>query len=316
MKILTQTSPSLFKLLGVKQTLQLYADAGFEGLDWNFGDELTNKQIRAGNYRGISCFDGDVRQVVAHYAPQFEMARAAGLAVTQGHAPFPPRLENDPTCLDFMIEVYKKNILACGQLGCKSLVIHGMHRTKGGVQESQRHVDELNLHLYRSLIPTLLQAQVTVCLENLFFRHAPLHGRGMIYQGHCSDPHEAIELIDLLNAEAGRECFGICVDIGHLHLVGADERKYLSLLGKRVKALHLHDNDGNDDDHLAPYNGSVIWAEVLQALAEIGYEGDLDFEIGKQINPKALPIELLPAQLASIAATGRYFCEQIQAKKA
>ena len=66
------------------------------------------------------------------------------------------------------------------------------------------HLKDLNDKLYTSLIPTLLKTNVTVCLENLF------GGAGGIISGVCSNPHEAVEMIDRYNALAGKECFGLC----------------------------------------------------------------------------------------------------------
>ena len=52
-------------------------------------------------------------------------------------------------------------------------------------------------------------------------------------------------------------------------------------LGKRILAVHLHENDRNDDYHLPPFTiiGGVPWKELMQTLGKIGYEGTLNFEL-------------------------------------
>ena len=42
--------------------------------------------------------------------------------------------------------------------------------------------------------------------------------------------------------------------------------------------LHLNDNFGRLDDHLAPCFGTIQWTPIMQTLKEIGFDGDLVFE--------------------------------------
>jgi len=50
-------------------------------------------------------------------------------------------------------------------------------------------------------------------------------------------------------------------------------------IGKRLGVLHLHDNDGERDDHLPPYLGNLDFDAMMEALKEVGYEGNINFEI-------------------------------------
>ncbi len=63
--------------------------------------------------------------------------------------------------------------------------------------------------------------------------------------------------------------FGICVDIGHAHCyskVTADE--WLSVLAPYVKHVHIHDNDGTRDSHLALGNGTMEFAKAAELIPE------------------------------------------------
>ena len=86
------------------------------------------------------------------------------------------------------------------------------------------------------------------------------------------------ELIDTLNGMAGREVFGLCLDSGHLNLIRRDPRRYVAVLGRRIKATHLHDNNGFTDEHIVPFSGTMNWKHLCQALHDAGYSGDLSFE--------------------------------------
>lgn len=56
------------------------------------------------------------------------------------------------------------------------------------------------------------------------------------------------------------------IDIGHAHVQGFDLENILRTLGGRIRAYHLHDNDGLRDSHLPPFQGSFDWP-AFAALA-------------------------------------------------
>jgi len=57
-----------------------------------------------------------------------------------------------------------------------------------------------------------------------------------------------------------------CFDIGHAHLGGGVEPGF-DLLRERVVTTHIHDNRGEKDEHLLPYEGTIDWDAALTALA-------------------------------------------------
>lgn len=58
-----------------------------------------------------------------------------------------------------------------------------------------------------------------------------------------------------------------CLDIGHAHCNSTiPVLKWIEMLGSRVKYVHLHDNDGSADQHLAIGEGTVPMQEVCNAL--------------------------------------------------
>lgn len=292
--------------IGVERAYRYFREAGFEALDWNINDQCGVSDFLKGKRENISVFQKSLPEILEFYKPAIEAARANGLQFTQAHGPFPAWREECPELLDYVIEVTKKCILLCNAVGCRYLVVHGVSAKKEW-KTSYEEIRAVNRKLYTSLIPTLLETNVTVCLENLFSRY----GREP-YAGICCNPQEAVAWIDELNAEAGKECFGLCFDTGHLHMVRGDMRAYLLALGRRVKALHIHDNNGSDDEHEAPYTGTVIWKDLYETLREIGYDGELSFETFRQTDLTRVPEELLPAWLRLIHDTGAFFAEKIR----
>ena len=75
---------------------------------------------------------------------------------------------------------------------------------------------------------------------------------------------------------------GICWDTGHANQNGFDQSRALKAVGSRLRVLHLNDNHyGIRDEHLVPYMGEIDWAHTMETLAEIGYSGTLNLEVGK-----------------------------------
>src|SRR5712692_6238969 len=57
----------------------------------------------------------------------------------------------------------------------------------------------------------------------------------------------------------------LCFDSGHAHLDGKISSA-LEAAGEMLVTTHLHDNRGERDDHLLPYEGTIDWNELLPAL--------------------------------------------------
>jgi sugar phosphate isomerase/epimerase len=57
-----------------------------------------------------------------------------------------------------------------------------------------------------------------------------------------------------------------CFDIGHAH-IGEGVGPSFELMRDRVATTHIHDNHGEKDEHLRPYEGTIDWDTALDALA-------------------------------------------------
>lgn len=60
------------------------------------------------------------------------------------------------------------------------------------------------------------------------------------------------------------------IDTGHAHINGWDIPALLARLGRKVRGLHIHDNDGKSDQHLPIHHGSIDWGPVLEAIRLMG----------------------------------------------
>ncbi len=60
---------------------------------------------------------------------------------------------------------------------------------------------------------------------------------------------------------------GFCFDIGHAHMEGGAEAGF-HLMRERVVTAHVHDNHGEKDEHLLPWEGTIDWDAALGEFAD------------------------------------------------
>lgn len=98
-------------------------------------------------------------------------------------------------------------------------------------------------------------------------------------------------ILDELGDNPSTSNLGICIDIGHANQsVDAGRHpitNYLERYAGQIRHLHLHDNHGQDDEHLMPGEGNVDWPRVLGVLENIGFSGTAVLEAHQEgISPQ------------------------------
>jgi sugar phosphate isomerase/epimerase len=81
-------------------------------------------------------------------------------------------------------------------------------------------------------------------------------------------------------------------DIGHAHLADGpeDERiaKSFAPMCELIAGVHLHDNHGEKDEHLAPYDGTIDWPAAIALLKTVSTENiPLTLELKEKTAPDA-----------------------------
>ena len=287
-------------LYGVDGAYRAMKEAGFDAADVNL-DEMLNYQDIV-NKRRPPMFEAEGEELLRYFQPYKDAAEKYGVCNYQAHAPFPSWLAGEDEYNAYLMGVMEKTLAGCAYIGCSRLVIHPYFPQ---YDQAMTPAEEwkLNLDRYARLMPAAKRYGVRILLENMFTRH-----RGKIYAACCSDFATACRYVDALNDLAGEELFGFCLDTGHALLVSKDIRDVMALLGKRIQAFHIHDNNGMDDQHTAPYMGILDWDRFMEGLRIIGYHGTLCFETHGAVN--AFHPELVPEVLRLIARTGRMFAQK------
>jgi sugar phosphate isomerase/epimerase len=88
-------------------------------------------------------------------------------------------------------------------------------------------------------------------------------------------------LVALLEDDLDGLDLGVCMDVGHAFLLG-DPAEAIETTSGYLITTHLHDNRGDSDDHLVPFQGNIDWPSTVTALEKIGYDGVFMFEVKSQ----------------------------------
>lgn len=261
--------------MGLEEGVALIANAGFESVDFNLDTFLKNSDVYAGRINKF--FDADMESLLAYFGEYKKAFEAHGIRPSQMHAPYPILVPARGDVTDYMQKtVIPKSIAIAGMMEIPWVVMHPFKLQYTYGIDAER---AMNFKYFESLIPLLKAYNVGVCVENLYEAVG-----GRITEGTCADPQDAIYYVDTLNQLAGEELFGCCLDTGHMELTHREPADYIRQVGKRLKILHMHENDAIGDLHQMPYTfGSrsedgVDWDDFRKALDEIGFDGTLSFE--------------------------------------
>ena len=285
--------------------------AGFTCADFGLNGYLSNEMLY--NFELNSFFDQSVPELEHFFAPHKQGAAAAGIVINQMHMPYPiyvPKADREIN--DYLWNlVAPKSMAVCHYLDCKYIVIHGfkLARLLGSEelewQETERFID--------SLAPVAKEFGITICVENIYTNIG-----NHIIEGSCCDAKKAAARIDWMNERYGAEVLGFCFDTGHANLIGIDMEDFITTLGKRLKVLHIHDNDGGSDLHQIPFTftrnrenvSSTDWNGFIRGLRKISFDGVLSFETAPVLS--AFPSVMKQDVLRFIAQIGSYFAGEIE----
>ena len=258
MKLIT-SSNRIFRSFGEKEGLRILKNAGYDSLDLTLCRISSEPSFRFGAEDGLDY----AKQVV-------DWAKDTGISFLQSHTPYEFNWKNPNELEERFFPLTIKALQISAIAGVKIAVVHPY--TYGESYRNRQEIFELNMKIYRRLIPYAKELGVKIALENMYRKD---ENRGVFVPSVCGTPEQFNQYIDALDSEY---IVG-CLDLGHCSLVGIDAEDFLRVMGKdRVKALHVSDNDYLGDYHTLPGLGKMTWDEILKALVDIGYEGDFTYE--------------------------------------
>jgi sugar phosphate isomerase/epimerase len=108
----------------------------------------------------------------------------------------------------------------------------------------------------------------------------------------------------------------LCFDTGHAHMEGGVERSF-ETMRELVVTTHMHDNHGEKDEHLPPFEGSIPWDATLKAMAG-AFAGGLPavLELKEQSQSPQLDQESLTSALRAARGAFEKLEQSLAAKPA
>jgi sugar phosphate isomerase/epimerase len=216
--------------------------------------------------------------------------RALGIRPASFHAPFADRI--DITSLEAgvreaAVDELIKAAEAAALMGVETLVLHPGPEREGRPPEAEflehmRHAAEsLNVVADRCC-----ELKVRLVLENMLPH---------LLFGHIND------MLYLLGSI--RNCdVAACLDTGHAALA-RELPTVINKLSGHLHMVHVNDNRGDRDEHLAPGEGQIDWPWVLRELQRHQFKGTLILELSSQ------PHESVPEMLARACRARDYLLE-------
>jgi len=190
---------------------------------------------------------------------------------SQAHAPT-GNLHGSGEEFDVFLGATIRSIEACARLGIPNIIVHPQD-IGGYPSREYRHLNlQRNRDFFEKLFPTMEKTGVYVLIENSCDRHAPTQGENIRH--FSSTAAEMLDLADYIN----HPLLQICWDTGHANVQGVDQYKSIMELGNRLRGVHIADNYGDMDSHVAPFQGTTNIDAVMQGLLDSGYQGNFTFE--------------------------------------
>lgn len=246
MKLATQVGDFWKHPISSEESIKLIRDAGFRYLDIGLGGRF---------FATDESWHDTVKEFMGY-------AEKHGMQYVQAHSPNATVLT--PDRWDKEVFWGKRSLEICREMGIPQVVIHASYTKHPVCKESWY---EENVKFYRELLPVAEETGVMILTENTTHANLP-EGRFYMYTG--KDMVDFIEYID-------HPLFQAVWDTGHGTTEGSQYDNIVAL-GKHLKGLHVHDNNGKADEHTMPYTGVLNLDQVMNGLLDIGYEGYFTFE--------------------------------------
>jgi sugar phosphate isomerase/epimerase len=225
------------------------------------------------------------RQMVKRAA---EQARTNSLEVYSVHAPFSVGVDitsTDSKEREHAVQVIYNTAEAAAMLEARYLVLHPGPEEGSFSAKVKRKRLENGAESLAAISTRCQQLGHRLVLENMLPH---------LFASHVED------LLWLMGALHSRD-IGFCLDTGHATLTG-DLPDVAEKLAGHVRMLHVHDNRGTEDEHLAPGEGDINWERLLGHLSTQGFNGSMIIEMNEGQDDR---------QVLRRAAQGRLFLRKL-----
>lgn len=261
MLLSTQTD-FLSRRFGDAQALRHIRNVGFDAVD--FGMYHYKKDDNPLRYAE--------KQFEQYFTDLHSLAGEIGLQIGQVHSPFPTYAGDGDD--DDRLFMQERAMRAAALLGSPYMVMHPAMPQGCIYDRGKEEAFDINMQRYGHMAALIRETGVKIAIENMFSWDPEL---GRFCETVCSTGAEMNRYIDALNPP-GEELFVACLDVGHSMISGDAPQAMVLQLGRRLKVLHIQDNDGSGDWHVIPGLGKINWRKLMTTLRQVGYPGSFSLE--------------------------------------
>ena len=262
------------------EAVKCYRNTGFRYLDYSFYTVLQRENS--------PYLEESDRFWKAEVMETARAAQECSFTFVQAHTPAYNPLGNfdHARCM----RAVHRSVEACGLLQIPNAVIHTSYSPRHRYKRDQHAYFEYNREFLSPLLETAEKYGVTLCFENST-------------SGNMKDlyfPRSAAEMNEFAAFMGNHPLLKCCWDTGHALMENLDQYAELTALKENLRAVHIHDNNGSADLHLAPFCGKLHLDSILRALADMKFQGCFTFEADNFMNSSRqenTPLKQLPAEL-------------------
>jgi len=234
---------------------------------------LTADQILGLPAAGIECVEiGGPKDRDFDYLDGAHLDRLAAaineaeLVVWSMHGPFCGMAMDDASVREQATDLLIRAARAAVRLGVRRMVLHPGRDVLS--EDIAREIAWCRQAIARAL--DAIPASLTLAIET------------------CPPPWLGMRCDDLLAIIDGFDParVGICLDTGHWNMAGHLAASARAAAG-RIVTVHIHDSEGEVNDHQMPGDGAIDWPQLIDILREGGYGGPLMLEVGPKERPLA-----------------------------
>ncbi|MCL2479708.1 MAG: sugar phosphate isomerase/epimerase [Treponema sp.] len=188
-----------------------------------------------------------------------DIARRAGLFVENIHTDFAHcnSIWKDNQEGESVFERYMENAGACEMQNIPAMVVH---LTSGNEPPP---ANELGIDRLKRITAKAEKGGVIIALENL----------------------RKNEYLETVFAGINSPNLKLCYDSGHENCF-TKKNDVLDRFGEKLFCVHLHDNDGTDDQHGIPGIGTIDWPALIGKLKQCSFKGSVTLEAYNDFPPE------------------------------
>ncbi len=165
-----------------------------------------------------------------------------------------------------------------------SLCISDNNIRLNSLREIERHIEAagslgIPIVVMHSGIENDTESEINYLIESLIYlNEIARRNEVMIAIENHTTKFVTIKLLIELISKVDSDLLGICLDIGHSNIFS----NYISDLNEARRylfSLHLHDNNGEEDEHLMPFEGSIDFDYIIGFLRTSKFQGVVTLEL-------------------------------------